>query len=58
MDQIKIGRFIAEIRKSVGLTQMKLAEKLCLDTSPRQDDNSSFLEFKFEKFSTLYCKVF
>ena len=28
MDQIKIGRFIAEIRKSVGLTQMKLAEKL------------------------------
>ena len=28
MDQIKIGRFIAERRKSVGLTQMQLAEKL------------------------------
>lgn len=28
MDQIKIGRFIAERRKRVGLTQMQLAEKL------------------------------
>ena len=28
MDQIKIGRFIAECRRSVGLTQMQLAEKL------------------------------
>lgn len=28
MDQIKIGKFIAERRKSVGLTQMQLAEKL------------------------------
>ncbi len=28
MDQIKIGRFIAERRKKVGLTQMQLAEKL------------------------------
>lgn len=28
MDQIKIGRFIAERRKGVGLTQMQLAEKL------------------------------
>ena len=28
MDQIKIGRFIADCRKSVGLTQMQLAEKL------------------------------
>ena len=27
MDQIKIGRFIAERRKQVGLTQMQLAEK-------------------------------
>lgn len=28
MDQIKIGKFIAECRKSVNLTQMQLAEKL------------------------------
>ena len=28
MDQIKIGRFIAERRKKNGLTQMQLAEKL------------------------------
>ena len=28
MDQIKIGRFIAERRKAVGLTQMQLAEML------------------------------
>lgn len=28
MNQIKIGRFIAECRKSAGLTQMQLAEKL------------------------------
>ena len=28
MDQLKIGMFIAERRKSVGLTQMQLAEKL------------------------------
>jgi len=28
MDQIKIGRFIAERRKNVNLTQMQLAEKL------------------------------
>ena len=28
MNQIKIGRFIAECRRNVGLTQMQLAEKL------------------------------
>ena len=28
MDQIKIGKFIAERRKNQGLTQMQLAEKL------------------------------
>lgn len=28
MDQIKIGRFIAERRKCVNLTQMQLADKL------------------------------
>ena len=28
MDQVKIGKFIAECRKSVNLTQMQLAEKL------------------------------
>ena len=28
MDQIKIGKFIAECRKAVGLTQMQLSEKL------------------------------
>jgi transcriptional regulator with XRE-family HTH domain/DNA-directed RNA polymerase subunit RPC12/RpoP len=30
MDQVKIGKFIAERRKSVALTQMQLAEKLGL----------------------------
>ena len=28
MDQLKIGRFIAECRKKKDLTQMQLAEKL------------------------------
>ena len=28
MDQIKIGKFIAECRKQKNLTQMQLAEKL------------------------------
>ncbi len=28
MDQMKIGRFIAERRKRVSLTQLQLAEKL------------------------------
>ena len=28
MNQIKIGRFVAECRKQCGLTQMQLAEKL------------------------------
>ena len=28
MDQVKIGKFIAERRKSASLTQMQLAEKL------------------------------
>lgn len=30
MDQVKIGRFIAERRKMIGLTQMQLAEKLSI----------------------------
>lgn len=30
MDQIKIGKFIAERRKKKNLTQMQLAEKLCI----------------------------
>jgi transcriptional regulator with XRE-family HTH domain len=30
MDQVKIGRFIAERRKGVNLTQMQLAERLCI----------------------------
>ena len=30
MDQIKIGKFISECRKSQGLTQMQLAEKLSI----------------------------
>lgn len=28
MDQIKIGKYIAEKRKQLGLTQLQLAEKL------------------------------
>ena len=30
MDQVKIGKFIAECRKNQNLTQMQLAEKLCI----------------------------
>ena len=30
MDQIKIGKFISECRKAAGLTQMQLADKLCI----------------------------
>ena len=30
MDQIKVGRFIAECRKEKKLTQAQLAEKLCI----------------------------
>ena len=31
MDQVKIGKFIAECRKAKGLTQAALAEKLGID---------------------------
>ncbi|MBE6577659.1 MAG: helix-turn-helix domain-containing protein [Ruminococcaceae bacterium] len=52
MDQIKIGRFIAERRKSVGLTQMQLAEKLNItdravskwETGKAMPDSSIMLE--------------
>ena len=30
MDQVKIGKFIAERRKAAGLTQMQLAERLLI----------------------------
>lgn len=52
MDQIKIGRFIAERRKMVGLTQMQLAEKLGItdravskwETGKAMPDSSIMLE--------------
>ncbi len=34
MDQIKIGKFIAECRKNVNLTQMQLTEKLNINDKP------------------------
>ena len=30
MDQVKIGQFIAELRKEKGMTQSRLAESLCI----------------------------
>lgn len=52
MDQTKIGRFIAERKKSVNLTQMQLAEKLCVtdravskwETGRSMPDSSIMLE--------------
>ena len=52
MDQIKIGRFIAERRKTVGLTQAQLAEKLSItdravskwETGRAMPDSSIMLE--------------
>lgn len=52
MDQIKIGKFIAERRKSEGLTQMQLAEKLNItdravskwETAKAMPDSSIMLE--------------
>ena len=52
MDQIKIGKFIAERRKSVNLTQMQLAEKLNItdravskwETGKAMPDSSIMLE--------------
>ena len=52
MDQIKIGKFIAERRKSVGLTQMQLGEKLSVtdravskwETGKAMPDSSIMLE--------------
>ena len=52
MDQIKIGRFIAERRKAVSLTQMQLAEKLHItdravskwETGRSMPDSSVMLE--------------
>ena len=52
MDQIKIGRFIAECRKKEGLTQMQLAEKLGItdravskwETGKAMPDSSVMLE--------------
>ena len=37
MDQIKIGKFIAECRKKKNLTQAQLAEKLNEPTEPYQN---------------------
>ena len=52
MDQIKIGKFIAECRKNAGLTQMQLAEKLNItdravskwETGKAMPDSSVMLE--------------
>lgn len=52
MDQVKIGKFIAECRKKAGLTQMQLAEKLNLtdraiskwETGRAMPDTSVMLE--------------
>ena len=52
MDQLKIGRFIAERRKAENLTQMQLAEKLCVtdravskwETGKSMPDSSIMLE--------------
>lgn len=52
MDQIKIGRFIAERRKAAGLTQMQLAERLNItdravskwETGRAMPDSSVMLE--------------
>jgi len=52
MDQIKIGKFIAECRKNVNLTQMQLAEKLNItdraiskwETGKSMPDSSIMLE--------------
>ena len=52
MDQIKIGKFIAECRKKVNLTQMQLAEKLNItdravskwETGKAMPDSSVMLE--------------
>ena len=52
MDQVKIGKFIAERRKSVNLTQMQLAEKLNItdravskwETGKAMPDSSIMLE--------------
>ena len=52
MDQVKIGRFIAERRKNAGLTQMQLAEKLNItdravskwETGKAMPDTSLMLE--------------
>ena len=52
MDQIKIGRFIAEKRKEKGMTQMQLAEKLSItdravskwETGKTMPDSSIMLE--------------
>ncbi len=52
MDQAKIGRFIAECRKGVGLTQLQLAEKLNItdravskwETGKAMPDSSIMLE--------------
>jgi transcriptional regulator with XRE-family HTH domain/DNA-directed RNA polymerase subunit RPC12/RpoP len=52
MDQIKIGKFIAQRRKTVGLTQMQLAEKLNItdravskwETGKTMPDSSIMLE--------------
>ena len=52
MDQVKIGKFISECRKNVGLTQKQLAEKLCItdravskwETSKTLPDSAIMLE--------------
>ena len=38
MDQIKIGKFIAEMRKEQNLTQQDLAEKLGISNKPNSGE--------------------
>ena len=53
MDQIRIGKFIAESRKSMNLTQRQLADALYFPLATKQFPNGS-VEKDFPKFLSCY----
>ena len=58
MNQIEIGKFIAECRKKNNLTQMQLAEKLNITdrTISKWENGKRMLDLCNELFVTLFLK--
>ena len=58
MNQIKIGKFIAEKRKEQGMTQMQLAEKLGLTTATISHHTSALFDQNLLNIEKVDSKIF